>query len=1010
MYLSLDPIEPKYDLDAVSLIITNFQKMLKNSIGDMEGFNKAYENLKNALKGMGISNEDIAILLDWETIYSRVVKKANDAPKSLNSELQMFPQDLTSYHEMTSEQKDFITQYINGFRITAKTGKADIEKMEKYIKEFVDSLGDNTKLQDAINNFFSLDNATLKASEIKAQKEKLLESILDNFDKDTFYNDEQQINFELNLQAEIDNIDQLKNDIASKLPQIQIKGEYELRNAFVLNGELADELSANLLISDLELLNDHYEKLDITAADTYDTIIEKLEAYKELLAGPVITNQNLLNAALERFQNAQSDTEREFADSEISKAIQAWREELESIGNVELRETGIKEFEAALLSVEETTNAVAEAIKEEKIQKLQSAAISDIKAAADGRVEEMSALAKQAVAGLGDASEVTATELKGAAVAAYEAAGGFACIKAAVDDEGVDISGIMNVADAIMNAYGSIADKITGLSVSYDNLDKSSRGASRAVNELTEALNDQKKALEDQKSIYDSALRAISDSFDKEIKKLQQSNGLLKERQTLLNTQLSASDSSINYIIDREIKALRAEQDAIDKQINSLREKHDLQQKLYELHRSQEQRNQQVFVNGQIKWQNDAKDVRQKQHEIDLLNLQTSKKAIQSEINVWNDYKDQFNDFIAAYNYGIDLKTANDLYGFNMEKALLSDREAFFSSFKNKYLSTQAELNNISAEIEANDNRITEYSRLKEIWQSTTAVLENEANAQNAALLLGENWEKEILNNRTGLWEDFRDHYLDIQDEITRKTEEISAAMEKTAARAEASAHRILEAKNSIATDSNINKAVSGVGSSQTRYTKYADGTAHANGSWGATESGPALTGELGQEIVVRGDKWFTVGDHGAELVDIKKGDIVFNHQQSEEILKHGHVTGRGKAYAGGKANAGGDIYHYFAKKFNKDVEKIKADMESGLGRLFYSPANISEQFSAMFKPPGHINHAIVNKSENVTYEFNNNFTVNEVEDGRSFVDSIRNVFPNMVEQAITSRARWNNN
>lgn len=85
-----------------------------------------------------------------------------------------------------------------------------------------------------------------------------------------------------------------------------------------------------------------------------------------------------------------------------------------------------------------------------------------------------------------------------------------------------------------------------------------------------------------------------------------------------------------------------------------------------------------------------------------------------------------------------------------------------------------------------------------------------------------------------------------------------------------------------------------------------ANGTAHAHGSafvqgnWGAHHTETALVGELGPEMVVRGDQWFTVGENGAEFTDIKKGDIIFNHKQTEDLLSNGYVTGRGKAYAAG--------------------------------------------------------------------------------------------------------------
>ena len=63
-------------------------------------------------------------------------------------------------------------------------------------------------------------------------------------------------------------------------------------------------------------------------------------------------------------------------------------------------------------------------------------------------------------------------------------------------------------------------------------------------------------------------------------------------------------------------------------------------------------------------------------------------------------------------------------------------------------------------------------------------------------------------------------------------------------------------------------------------------------------------------EIIVRNGKFFTVGDNGAEFAHIQKGDIIFNHRQSEELLKNGYVTsGGGRARVFGEANVNGTAY-----------------------------------------------------------------------------------------------------
>ena len=56
--------------------------------------------------------------------------------------------------------------------------------------------------------------------------------------------------------------------------------------------------------------------------------------------------------------------------------------------------------------------------------------------------------------------------------------------------------------------------------------------------------------------------------------------------------------------------------------------------------------------------------------------------------------------------------------------------------------------------------------------------------------------------------------------------------------------------------------------------TAHAQGTAYKGGSWGAPKTETALTGELGPELRVRGNRWELLGEHGAEFNEVKKGDI----------------------------------------------------------------------------------------------------------------------------------------
>ena len=74
----------------------------------------------------------------------------------------------------------------------------------------------------------------------------------------------------------------------------------------------------------------------------------------------------------------------------------------------------------------------------------------------------------------------------------------------------------------------------------------------------------------------------------------------------------------------------------------------------------------------------------------------------------------------------------------------------------------------------------------------------------------------------------------------------------------------------------------------------------------GANYSGKTLVGELGAEMLVRGNRWSLVGENGAEFVNIKSGDVVFNHLQTQQLMKNERTFTRGFALKDGNAFVGG--------------------------------------------------------------------------------------------------------
>lgn len=153
-------------------------------------------------------------------------------------------------------------------------------------------------------------------------------------------------------------------------------------------------------------------------------------------------------------------------------------------------------------------------------------------------------------------------------------------------------------------------------------------------------------------------------------------------------------------------------------------------------------------------------------------------------------------------------------------------------------------------------------------------------------------------------------------------------------------------------------------------------GTAHASGtlgnssnlkdSWKTKKDEVALTGEVGEELVVSGNRWFTTGSNGAEFANIPAGSVVFNSKQTKELFSQGFTKSRGKgnpslpglpaflegsAFAGGSGGGGfrGGVSSSSSskKKSSKSSSKSSAKSSSKNSSGSSSKSNSSSDSSA---------------------------------------------------------------
>lgn len=147
--------------------------------------------------------------------------------------------------------------------------------------------------------------------------------------------------------------------------------------------------------------------------------------------------------------------------------------------------------------------------------------------------------------------------------------------------------------------------------------------------------------------------------------------------------------------------------------------------------------------------------------------------------------------------------------------------------------------------------------------------------------------------------------------------------------------------------------------------TAHAEGTALASGDWGTDKRERTLVGELGRELVVdpHTGKWHTVGDFGPEFVDLPKDSIVFNHKQTEELLKKGYAIGRGAAMASGNAMVSGGL-----PILNIQVGAGNATWSGGWGGNWSnSTSEVTNQVNQATSATNNLNDAVENTAETVS-------------------------------------------
>lgn len=106
---------------------------------------------------------------------------------------------------------------------------------------------------------------------------------------------------------------------------------------------------------------------------------------------------------------------------------------------------------------------------------------------------------------------------------------------------------------------------------------------------------------------------------------------------------------------------------------------------------------------------------------------------------------------------------------------------------------------------------------------------------------------------------------------------------------------------------------------------------AHANGNVSLNSDETALVNEVGSESIVRNGKWMLIPGN-AHFENLKKGDIIFNAQQTSELINSGRVmsgSGHARAYASGTLGSGISAFAGGTNLLNWDKTRTQVGKQS---------------------------------------------------------------------------------
>lgn len=404
----------------------------------------------------------------------------------------------------------------------------------------------------------------------------------------------------------------------------------------------------------------------------------------------------------------------------------------------------------------------------------------------------------------------------------------------------------------------------------------------KALEKQKKELESIKDSLESEQKTLDGIVKTITARIDKEIDRLEHQWDDLKEQLEDEKNNLDAAMNGATYLIEKRTKALQKEQEALDDsyqpridalqdELDKLNETNDAQEKAIELARkkaamdaAKANRSVRVYREGKgFVWEADESEVksteedyndalRQKEQEDAQKALEDQKAALEKEledkkqelqdkIDAYDEYKDKLSEGQNEYTNSKNVAILRQLYGANADQMILNMDQAMIDKITTDYMNNMSNTDHVENQIKENQKLIDQLEDYKSKWEEVADAYETEQNRINTVARLGADWEEKILEQRTDVLDNFKNHYIDILRQIEEKTAEINDLNLKI---------EVVEEEYQTKSDE-LDKEKKAA-QAEVKTTKSSSTSSHATGIMNVAAFERARVDEAGPEIVVR--------------------------------------------------------------------------------------------------------------------------------------------------------------